>query len=386
MVGGGPAGAMAASLLSAAGHKTCLFEEKLAWEKPCGGGLTHKALARYPFLADAEVERNWVEGCELISPSGRRAWFSLDQPIAIFSRRVLNRLLLDRAENAGAEIVRERVIGIDGRPGAWSLRTSEREGQADYVILAGGARNSLRVQFRHPLAPADLMATFGYYIPLTGNSMQIKFARGLEGYIWIFPRRDHLSAGICGKLNGRSTAELRRMLDNFLQQQGIDFSGAEVYAHLLPAPQHETLRQLPLQGPSWAMVGDTAGLVDPITGEGLYYALRSAELLAQALISGRPQRYTESVRQDFLPELETAARYADRFYSGRFLGGAVLDRMVQFTARSARVRRLMCNVFSGAQSYVGLRRRAYVTFLSALAEVAFNNDARASLDLWRTPA
>src|SRR5919204_587512 len=234
VVGGGPAGAMAASLLSAAGHKTCLFEEKLAWEKPCGGGLTHKALARYPFLADAEVERNWVEGCELISPRGRRAWFSLDQPIAIFSRRVLNRLLLDRAENAGAEIVRERVIGIDGRPGAWSLRTSEREGQANYVILAGGARNSLRVQFRHPLAPADLMATFGYYIPLTGNSMQIKFARGLEGYIWVFPRRDHLSAGICGKLNGRSTAELRRMLDNFLQQQGIEFAGAEVYAHLLP--------------------------------------------------------------------------------------------------------------------------------------------------------
>ena len=386
MVGGGPAGAMAASLLSAAGHKTCLFEEKLAWEKPCGGGLTHKALARFPFLADAEVERNWVEGCELISPSGRRAWFFLDQPIAIFSRLVLNRLLLDRAENAGAEIVRERVIGIDGRPGAWSLRTSERERQANYVILAGGARNSLRVQFCRPLAPADLMATFGYYIPLTGNSMQIKFPRGLEGYIWIFPRRDHLSAGICGKLNGRSTAELRRMLDNFLQQQGIEFAGAEVYAHLLPAPQHETLRQLRLQGPGWAMVGDTAGLVDPITGEGLYYALRSAELLAQALISGRPQRYTESVRQDFLPELETAARYADRFYSGQFLGGAVLDRMVQFTARSARVRRLMCDVFSGAQSYVGLRRRAYVTFLSALAEVAFNNDARASLDLWRTPA
>ena len=64
VIGGGPAGAMAAAQLAAAGRKVVLIDEKLAWEKPCGGGLTHKALERYPFLAEAEVERNWVRGCE----------------------------------------------------------------------------------------------------------------------------------------------------------------------------------------------------------------------------------------------------------------------------------------------------------------------------------
>ena len=129
--------------------------------------------------------------------------------------------------------------------------------------------------------------------------------------------------------------------------------------------------QRQLQADGWALVGDAAGLVDPITGEGLYYALRSAELLAKAIIAGNPLAYRQSVRLELLPELQNAARYAQRFYGGNFLGGKVLDRMVQFTAASRRVRRLMCDVFSGAQGYVGLRRRAYHTFLCALPELLF---------------
>ena len=69
IVGAGPAGAFAAESLAREGCKVLLVDEKLAWEKPCGGGITHKALVEYPFLRDSQVERNWVSGCELISPS-----------------------------------------------------------------------------------------------------------------------------------------------------------------------------------------------------------------------------------------------------------------------------------------------------------------------------
>ena len=358
---------MAAAQLAAAGCRVVLIDEKLAWEKPCGGGLTPKALQQYSFLAEAEVERNWVRGCELVSPGGRRAWFELEQPIAIFSRRVLNGLMLDRAQEAGAEIVRERVLAIGGEPGAWRLRTRQAEIGATYLVLAAGTRNPFR--FSAPLAPADLMATAGYYIPGSGDSIHISFLRGVEGYIWLFPRRDHFSAGICGKLNATPTHQLRRMLEEFLARRHFNLQQATFYSHVLPAPRAATLRQLTLQGEGRALVGDAAGLVDPITGEGLYYALRSADLLAQALIAGDASRYSHSVRREIMPELETAARYADRFYRGNFLGGAVLDRMVQFTAASRRVRYLMRDVFSGAQGYVGLRRKAYRTFMSALPEV-----------------
>src|SRR5215469_15213726 len=101
IIGGGPAGAFAAAELASAGRDVLLFDEKLAWEKPCGGGLTPKAIARWPFLGDALVERNWITHCELIAPSGRRTCFPLDQPIAIFSRLTLNGLLLERAAAAG---------------------------------------------------------------------------------------------------------------------------------------------------------------------------------------------------------------------------------------------------------------------------------------------
>ena len=371
VVGGGPAGAMAAAYLAAGGRSAVLIDEKLAWEKPCGGGLTDKALQRYPFLADAEVERNWIRGCELVSPAGRRAWFELDRPVAIFSRRVLNGLLLEKARAAGAKILCDRVVAIGGEAGDWRLRTRHAEIGATYVVLAAGARNPFH--FCPALAPADLMATAGYYIPGSGDSIHISFLRGVEGYIWLFPRRDHFSAGICGRMTATPTRQLRALLEQFLARRGLQAQGCDFYSHILPAPRAATLQRLALQGGGWALIGDAAGLVDPITGEGLYYALRSAELLAEALLEGEPARYAQAVRRELLPELQTAARYADRFYGGTFLGGKVLDRMVQFTASSRRVRELMCDVFSGAQGYIGLRRRAYRTFLTALPQVLMSS-------------
>src|SRR5579885_59938 len=139
VIGGGPAGAFAAAELARAGREVLLFDEKLAWEKPCGGGLTPKALDRWPFLRDAQVARTWVEDCEIISPAGRKVFFQLSQHIAIFSRFTLNKLLLDRAESAGTHLYRERVLSIEGDPGAWKLRTANAEYSADFVILAAGA-------------------------------------------------------------------------------------------------------------------------------------------------------------------------------------------------------------------------------------------------------
>jgi flavin-dependent dehydrogenase len=359
IVGGGPAGCLAAANLAGAGRSVLLFDEKLAWEKPCGGGITHKALIEWPFLREAEVERNWINECELIGPSGRRVSFHLDQPIAIFSRQVLNGLLLQRAKDAGVHIIQDRVTGIDGTAGNWALQSSSNSYHASYVIIATGARNSFRKQFSEPFAAEDMLVAAGYYIPGKSAVARIQFLRGLQGYIWVFPRVDHFSAGICGKLPGKSTADLRRLLEDSLPQLGLNFEGAKFYAHVLPSLRPETLRDAALCGESWAMIGDAAGFVDPITGEGLYYAMRSAELVSQALLAGQPQSYASLVRQDFLPELERAARIADRFYSGRWLGSNVLDRMIQFTAYSASFRELMCGLFAGSQGYRDLKRQTY---------------------------
>src|SRR5664279_1779003 len=147
IVGGGPAGALAGALLAAGGREVLLFDEKLAWEKPCGGGLTHKALHQYPFLADVGCEGNPVEHCELISPSGQRVRFHMQHPVAIFSRLTLNGLLLERARHAGVDVRRERVTRIARTGGDWQLLTPQQEYQASYLMLAAGARNPFRTQF-----------------------------------------------------------------------------------------------------------------------------------------------------------------------------------------------------------------------------------------------
>jgi flavin-dependent dehydrogenase len=378
---------MAGALLAAEGRDVVLFDEKLAWEKPCGGGLTHKALQRYPFLADAggesnpvksnPVKSNRVEQCELISPSGRRVCFHLRYPVAIFSRLALNRMLLARARRSGVELRQERVTRIartgKGEDKDWQLVTPQHEYRASYVMLAAGARNSFRSQFFSPISPPDLMVTAGYFIPGRSSRIQIQFLKGITGYLWVFPRVDHVSAGITGKMGETSTLELRRTLEHWLEgewlkQRGLRLDGARFYSHILPSLRPQTFETLEVCGKDWAMIGDNAGLVDPITGEGLYYALRSAELCAGALLAGRPEDYRPLLEEEVLPELKLAARVSERFYRGQVFGDSVLEQMVSLTARSASFRDLMSDLFAGIQGYRDLRARLYRILPAVMAE------------------
>ena len=373
VIGGGPSGSLAATLLADGGKNVILFDEKLAWEKPCGGGVTHKALLQYPFLTAGGSESHPVDQCELMSPSGKRVRFHLEHPVAIFSRLDLNGLLLDRARAAGmggarVEIRRERVTHIAGSPGDWQVCTPQDQCRASHLIVAAGARNALRSLFLEPIAAADLMVTAGYFIPGRTSRMQIQFLKDITGYIWVFPRTDHVSAGIAGKMGEVPTGELRRVLEKWLEENGLNLEGATFYSHILPSFRTETFDALKVCGDGWAMIGDSAGLVDPITGEGLYYALRSAQLCAQAMLAGQPDQYQCLLAEDVLPELRLAARVSQRFYRGQIFGDSVLEKIVALTAESATFRALMSDLFAGNQGYRDLRARMYRILPAVMAE------------------
>ncbi len=357
IVGGGPAGAFAGERLAAGGKKVVLFDEKLAWEKPCGGGLTHKALTQYPFLAQARSESRFIERCELVSPSGRRVRFDLRYPLAIFSRFDLNKLLLERAQSNGVEVRKERVTRISGAAGEWRLTTPVGEYHASCLVLAAGARIPFRAQFLSPISPDDLMVTAGYFIPGQSSLVQIQFLKDISGYIWVFPRPNHMSAGIVAKMGETTTLELRRILEQWLGENGFILEDARFYSHILPAFRAATLDAMEVYGKGWAMIGDSAGLVDPITGEGLYYALRSAELCAEALLAEDPAQYKVRLEEEILSELKLAARVSRRFYTGEVFGESVLERMVALTEQSESIRDLMSDLFAGIQGYGGLRSR-----------------------------
>jgi len=367
IVGGGPAGALCAEKLSLAGFNVSLFDEHLGWEKPCGGGLTHKAIEKYPFLLDGPAAKKTVRSAELISSRGHRARFQMSRPLVIYSRAILNGLLLDRAKFAGCQMHRARVTRVETSAAKVTLTAAGAEHAADFVVLAAGARNQL-LPGTTPLRPSDLEVTLGYFVPVKQEVVKIKFLERMSGYLWSFPRTDHLSIGICAKMAEYTTQSLRNLLDGFVREEKIPVAGARFYSHVLPSPELRTLRNRKIIGPNWALAGDAAACVDPITGEGLFYALRSGDLLAQALAEGGPESYPARIRAEFIADLEVATRLVRRVFRGSFLGGAVTTRMVQFARRSVTFRDLLRDLFSGAQDYATLRKRLWKQFGVTLAE------------------
>jgi flavin-dependent dehydrogenase len=358
IVGGGPAGALCGERLATAGFQVTIFDERLAWEKPCGGGLTHKAIETYPFLLDTPHPKKLVRTAELISSRGHRARFEMSHPIVIYSRKILNGLLLERAEAAGCTAICARVTSVNTDGPRVKLQVNGAQREADFVVLAAGARNQLLPETT-ALGARDLEMTLGYFVPTEEDIIKIKFLKQFEGYLWSFPRADHLSVGICAKLGQSSSQELRAHLEDFISEEKIPMQGAQLYSHVLPSPQAQTIRGRRISGSNWALAGDAAACVDPITGEGLYYALRSGDLLAQAIAERQPEAYPERLRAAFSADLEFAANIARKVFRGTFLGGAITTRMVQLINYSPAFRALMRDVFSGSQDYRGLKQRLW---------------------------
>jgi flavin-dependent dehydrogenase len=309
----------------------------------------------------------------LAAPKAGRVTLRLDNPLVIYSRFDLNQMLLERAERAGARIEKTRVTAMERRGAGWQLRTGTGTLEADFCIVATGARNP----FRHvgtELAPSDTMSALGYYVPGEQSHIDIQFLPKLEGYIWVFPRCGHLSVGICGK--GEPAAALRKRLELFMDERGLSRKGATFYSHLLPALDTQSWKRNRVSGEGWMAVGDAAGLVDPITGEGLYYAIRSADLAARTLLdcecpaSEWAQRYRTALRRDFAADLEFASRLAKRVFMGRFMLGSVPQRMVEFTRRSPRFAAVMQDLFAGKQPYLGLKERLVGNLKPSLLEIA----------------
>jgi geranylgeranyl reductase family protein len=372
VLGGGPAGAFAAERLARAGLETRVFDEKLAWEKPCGGGLTYKAYRDYPFLINNDTPKKIITDTFLAAPKAGEVKMALSRPLVIYSRLDLNRMLLDRAERAGAQLEKTRVLDIERTGGGWLLKTQHGSLETDFCIVATGARNPLR-NVGTQWTAADTMYALGYYVPSQQDHIDIQFLPNLEGYIWVFPRCGHLSVGICGK--GEPAQALRARLERYMQEKGIAYKGASFYGHMLPALETPGWRSNRVAGDGWLAVGDAGGLVDPITGEGLYYAMRSGDLASQVALNEshsfaeKAQAYRNLLRHEFAADLEFGAGIARRVFLGRFLFSTVPARMVGFVRRSPRFRALIEDLFAGTQPYLGLKSRLLKNLNGTLQEV-----------------
>jgi flavin-dependent dehydrogenase len=284
----------------------------------------------------------------------------LNDPPRIFSREKLGEHLLRTAEAAGARFVRARIGSLERRSGTWALgaRASDETFSADFVVGADGATSFVRRTLGTPFGSEDLLATAGYFVQYPGTSrMSIYFRRDLDGYMWSFPRPDHVSFGLIVRPETGWATRARAMLEIAITADvgAATFEDAVFYSAPVPCLRARSWASNTIAGDGWALVGDAAGLVDPVTGEGIYYALRSARLLSERL--GDSGAYATAVREECFSELARASAMYRRFYGGRFLGRDFRDRMVQFVAASPTLQGVVRDLVAGSAGYRGLKRR-----------------------------
>jgi geranylgeranyl reductase family protein len=291
---------MTAYRLARAGARVLLIDRaKFPRDKPCGGGLTLRAVKELPFSVDPVVEDIVTRvTCRLrygrsFDREGRNVLCLMTQ------RRRLDQFLVDGAREAGAEfrdgvratLESETRLSVDGRPV-----------EVESIVGADGANG----------VTARTLGLGGDIVPgvaLEGNvphgvvpreeycgRMVIELAILPGGYGWIFPKGDHVNVGVGGW--GSEGPRLRDQLNRLCTEYGIDPADVtDLRGHRLPLRRPSTK----LAGERALLVGDAAGLVDPVSGDGIYEALVSSQLATDAIVSDTIGTYPAKLRERLDP-------------------------------------------------------------------------------------
>jgi flavin-dependent dehydrogenase len=393
IAGAGPAGSFAADRLARGGARVALFDGRPPGEpKACGGGVTSKALKAWPHLLEA-VGRT-IDEIDMYSPSGKQLHLKLAEPFAVYSRIAFDTFLRERARHAGAHVFADKIggRGFKQSDAGWNVRTiSGGDFSGTWLVGADGANSAIAKKLAGPLPPAEMEVAFGYRAPLPpakDAATVIAFLPKWVGYAWAFPRLDHISFGIAttqdafdhealdkllwdfmvsyydvaqvGNLrprmrlwpNGKTTAQVKNLHHIRAELK----KSAERYAARIPGLEPRTWDTRHACGEHWALLGDAAGFADPVTGEGIYYALRSAELFADAYLAGTPLQYEQLWRRDFGHELQRASQMRRKFY-GNFWGAPFTERMIKFARGHRGIRKVLGELVVGDQGYTDLKRK-----------------------------
>jgi geranylgeranyl reductase family protein len=301
VVGAGPAGSTTAYRLAAAGRSVLLVDkERFPRDKSCGGGLTMRAVRQLPFSVEPVVE-DVVDRFELRLGYRRSFERASAEPLCFMTqRRRLDHFLAQRAQEAGAEF----------RDGVRMTLDDVRRA-ADVVVGADGVNG---------LTARALGAELGHGVALEGNAPADLRYRGrlvLElgvvpgGYGWVFPKGDHVNFGVGGWES--EGPQLRAHLRRLCEAHGADFGAlTDLRGYRLPFRRPSTV----LARDDTLLVGDAAGLVDPLSGDGMYEAFVSGRIAAEQILAGDLAPYGARVLAELGPlhAASWTAKYAlDRF-------------------------------------------------------------------------
>ena len=393
VVGAGPAGSTAARALALGGARVRLLERsRFPRNKPCGGGLTTRALGRFPHLTAAlgRVETHFISRLYLEGPSGRGVVLTSPTPAVVTIRRVeFDRALAELAVEAGAELIEGACVSGAGADddGAQVTTRDGREFRADYLVAADGVNGV--VARRLGLSPgwdeSSLALDAMEESPnerlraLDPDTLWISYGQGgTAGYGYIFPKRGHTNVGI-GCL--RSALGERVALPPYEMQQRF-VSELRGRGLVEGAAQREdfTPYHLPLGGPvpqtargRVLVAGDAAGFVNAYTGEGIFYAMVTGELAARSILDDAafddPRRGTTAAgRYESAWRREIGGELRDSLLIQKYLfrDASRIDGVVAGAAIHGEVGDAIIAYARGALSYREARRLLLLRFPRAL--------------------
>lgn len=376
VVGAGPAGSTTARECAERGMSVLLVDKaEFPRDKPCGGGVTVHAASKLPFDLSPVVERK-VTTVRMTLRHGRE--FSRRSPkqlVFLTQRSRLDAFLVERALAASVTL-RERapVREVVRDPRRVTVRTASGTFEGRALVAADGANGPTARLAGLEMRLSQGIALEGNITPSNGFPEKWEDAIGLDlgtihgGYGWIFPKGDHLNVGIGGWRYLGPT--LRDRLDELVRFYGYDSAAMwGLRGHHLPLINPGSS----LADGNVILVGDAAGLVDPLTGEGISSAIASGQIAAKhlaAYVDGEVpdlQGYAQELDRGLLVELATARHFHDLFHltPGLYFG---IER------RTSVLWKALPNLLLGDQSYAGITRKlgpmwTVVEFVSDLVRI-----------------
>ena len=356
VVGAGPGGSTAAYNLARAGADVLLLDRAgFPRDKPCGGGVLTSAVRLLPYSLDPVTERTITS----FRVRYKRSWefeHHFPEPLAIMTQRSrLDAYMAEQALRAGADF-------RDGSPVRQIDQTMVKLANGDVhragVIIAADGANGI---VRRSLGLPRLRGA----VALEGNASRAEQeagrrwsdAVGLElgsmpgGYGWVFPKADHCNVGLGGFPSVAS--KLRDELARYTDSESFDANAlTELRGHHLPLREPDSA----LVSEAVAFVGDAAGLIDPLSGEGIGNAIRSAQLVAEAALaylSGDADDlsvYQRSIEAEIEPELRAARQLQALFHQCPW-------PYVQLLRHSERFWTAFCRIVRGESTYTSFQRR-----------------------------
>lgn len=332
VIGAGPAGAATAIAAARAGARVRVFEKaQLGRDKACGDGLTPRAVAALRNLGIELTGAHRIRGLRMIANQRVR---ELDWPAterfgnegAVWPRRRLDAALCEAASQAGAELcfgaTALPVIDDDGR--AVGVSVGSQTVDADLVVLAAGAPGEAA---RRLGAVRDTDEPFGLAIRTYAASprhdddlleacltLTDANENAVAGYGWLFPAGDgtvNIGVGALSTMRGFRQLNLNTLCDIYRDQVGNTWELGDYLER--PKAWRLPMSTTKRHGPGWVAVGDAAGLINPMNGEGIDYGLESGVLAAELFVADpatAPQRYDRAVAERFDAYLRTGRRFS----------------------------------------------------------------------------